>query len=500
MMKKSFIWVLIALMATSLVGIIIIQTRWIKWSISLNEEKFNKEVASALNHVEEELASNENTLDLDLLRGDFTAGMTPQTKLEYYYRKGRVGDSTKISNDLSGLLHKNQPSFRRQLSLLEGIEVNELLRSKDLGERIDIKKLSSSLRKHLVRRDINTDYHYGVYANRSEAFIILDDNYVVEEQGSQYTDTPINKGLLASAYSINLFETENEIPGVLYINFPSRNRLVFKDVWLTIVGSIVFTGIILFCFSYTIHVIFKQKKISEMRTDFINNMTHEFKTPIATINLAADSITSPMVAAEPSKVSRFANIIKQENGRMLNQVEKVLQMALLEKKDYKLRITSVDLHDTIIRAVENANLQAEQKGGHVHTKLSAQNPVIMADQTHISNIINNLLDNANKYSPEAPDIRVVTENFGGGVEISVEDKGIGMTKDQRKHIFDKFYRVHTGNLHDVKGFGLGLSYVKAMVLAHGGTIDVQSETGSGSRFILKLPFGNGHQNTDNGVS
>ncbi len=501
MMKKSFIWVLIVLMAISLLGIIVIQTRWIKWSIGLNEEKFNKEVASALNHVEEELAQNENTLDLDLLRGDLSPGTSnPQSRLEFYYRKGRLTDSSAIADNLSSLLKENKNTFRRQLSLLEGIEVNELLRSKDLSERINIKKLSSSLRKHLIRRDIDTDYYYGVYSNSSEAFIILDDNYVVVEEGSQFTDTPINRGLLSSPYSINLFETENKVPGVLYIDFPNRNRLVFKDSWLTILGSVVFTAIILFCFSYTIHVIFKQKKISEMRTDFINNMTHEFKTPIATINLAADSITSPMVASEPTKISRFANIIKQENGRMLSQVEKVLQMALLEKKDYKLRISAVNLHETILRAVENANLQVEQKGGQVHTKFAASDPVIMADQTHISNIINNLLDNANKYSPEKPNIRVVTENFDAGVQISVEDKGIGMTKDQRKHIFDKFYRVHTGNRHDVKGFGLGLSYVKAMVLAHGGTIDVQSETGIGSSFILKLPFGNGHQKGDNGVT
>jgi two-component system phosphate regulon sensor histidine kinase PhoR len=330
--------------------------------------------------------------------------------------------------------------------------------------------------------------------------VIQDGNYVVVEEGTQFTDTPINQGLLDSPYKINLFETDKGVPGILYINFPKRNRLVFKDIWLTIVGSVLFTAIILFCFSYTIHVIFKQKKISEMRTDFINNMTHEFKTPIATINLAADSISSPMIVQEPAKVTRFANIIKQENSRMLSQVEKVLQMAQLERKNYKLRMSEVNLHDTIMQAVDNATLQVEKKGGHVSTDLKAGHPIIMADQTHISNIINNLLDNANKYSLEQPDIRITTRNVEDGVEVVVEDKGIGMTKDQRKHIFDKFYRVHTGNLHDVKGFGLGLSYVKAMVTAHKGTIEVQSEIGAGSRFILNLPFGNGHQNRDNGVN
>ncbi len=501
MMKRHIIWVLIALMAFSLLGIIAIQTKWINWSINLNEEKFNKEVASSLNHVEEELARNENTLDLELLAKDLTPNIPKnQSRLDLEYRKKRLTDSTIINHDLSELLKSNQGSFRQQLSLLEGLEVNELLRSKDLVERIDIKTLSASIRKHLIRRDIDTPYHYGVYSTKMGAFVILDDNFVVVEEGTQYTDTPINRSLLNSPYKINLFETEDHVPGILYIDFPNRKRLVFKDVWLTIVGSIIFTLIILFCFSYTIYVIFRQKKISEMRSDFINNMTHEFKTPIATINLAADSIGSPIISREPSKVARFAHIIKQENNRMLSQVEKVLQMALLEKKDYKLKLSAVDLHDVILQAVENATLQVEKKGGHVSADLKAQNPVIMADQTHISNIINNLLDNANKYSLEEPEIMIRTKNLPSGVEVRIEDKGIGMTKDQRKHIFDKFYRVHTGNLHDVKGFGLGLSYVKEMVNAHHGTVEVQSETGVGTNFILNLPFGNGHQKSENGVS
>ena len=500
-MKKNYIWILISLMTVALIGIIVIQSFWINWSINLNQEKFDKEVFSALNNVEKELAARENTLDLDVMAAnDLTKGGLSRSKIDFYYRQGKLTDTTQISKELSSLLTKGRSSFQQQLTLLEGLEVNRLLRSKELTDRIDLKQLSSALKRHLVRRDIDVGYHYGVYSTKSESFVILDDNFVVVEEGNQFTNTEINRSLFNSQYKINLFETEDDLPGILFIEFPTRRSMLFKDVWPTILGSLLFVTIILLCFAYTIHVIFRQKKLSEMRNDFINNMTHEFKTPIATINLAADSITSPVIVSEPTKVSRFATIIKQENSRMLSQVEKVLQMALLEKKDFKLRMSDINIHEIILQAVEHANLQVEKKGGRVYAELRAGKPVIRADQTHISNIIYNLLDNANKYSPDAPDIKITTENALNGIRITIADKGLGMTKDQVKHIFDKFYRVHTGNIHDVKGFGLGLAYVKAMISAHKGTVDVQSEVGKGSEFILFLPFDSGQENHKNGVS
>jgi two-component system phosphate regulon sensor histidine kinase PhoR len=489
-MKKHTIWIIIGLMAISLVGIILIQSRWIIWSINLNEEKFSKEVASALNHVERRLSESENALDI--LSPDIPGLL-----------KRIPGSSPKL-DELSSLRAANRSKFQQNLTLLEGIEVTKLLQSQDLTDRIgDISKLRNYLKHELERRDIDIGYHYGVYANKSNSFVILDDNYVVVEEGNQFSNTPLlDKSLLSSTYKIELFYTgeEGSSPGSLFIDFPGRNRILLKNVWPTILGSVFFTAIILFCFYYTIMIIFRQKKLSEMRTDFINNMTHEFKTPIATINLAADSINSPMIINQPGKINRFTGIIKQENHRMLNQVEKVLQMALLDKKDFKLNLSDVNLHNIIIQAVEHANLQVEKKGGKVLAELGASKPIVKADKTHLSNIIYNLLDNANKYSPDAPRIKVRTQNSNGGIEITVEDKGIGMTKDQRKHIFDKFYRIPTGNLHDVKGFGLGLSYVKAMVSAHKGKIEVQSEPGGGSRFILQLPQVAEQEKTIIGVS
>jgi two-component system phosphate regulon sensor histidine kinase PhoR len=189
-----------------------------------------------------------------------------------------------------------------------------------------------------------------------------------------------------------------------------------------------------------------------------------------------------------TKINRFIGIIRQENKRMLQQVEKVLQMAQIDKKDFELKLADVDMHEVIRQAVDHLTLQVQKKEGQIRTDLDAQQPILQGDQTHLSNAIYNLLDNANKYSPETPDIHVSTVNLNGGIEIHVEDKGIGISKENQKHIFDKFYRVHTGNLHDVKGFGLGLGYVKAIATAHHGNIEVRSDPGKGSRFSLYLPL------------
>ena len=242
------------------------------------------------------------------------------------------------------------------------------------------------------------------------------------------------------------------------------------------------------CFAYTIYVIFRQKQISVIKNDFINNMTHEFKTPIATISLATDSIGSPKVINEESKIRRFLNIIKQENKRMLSQVEKVLQMAQIDRKELNLKKVSIDLHEVIEKVVGNASLKVESREGQIMTDLQAENHLIEGDATHITNVVANLIDNAEKYSEEKPVIKVSSRDKKGGVVFTVEDNGIGMSKDSVKHIFEKFYRIPTGNVHNVKGFGLGLSYVKAIIEAHQGNISVKSELGKGSRFSVFLPL------------
>jgi two-component system phosphate regulon sensor histidine kinase PhoR len=250
----------------------------------------------------------------------------------------------------------------------------------------------------------------------------------------------------------------------------------------------LFTLIILLTFAITIYVILKQKKISEIKTDFINNMTHEFKTPIATISVAVDSIENEKTLANPTHIKYFTDIIRKENIRMNTQVERVLQMSLIDKNDFNLNLQPVDLHRTISRAVENIKIQVEKRNGKIELELNATDFNIKTDEVHLTNIIINLLDNANKYSENAPEIIVKTENTNNGVSIYISDKGIGMSKEHLSKIFEKFYRVTSGNIHNVKGFGLGLSYVKAIVLAMKGKIHAESELGKGSQFEIWLPL------------
>ena len=491
-MKRQYIWILIGLMAVALLGIIAIQSYWIRTNISLNQAKFDKEVSAALNHVEKALVEDYNLLDMNLLSADPGSQGAGLSKLDRYFSRDSLLD---ITQDLSPTAYRSR--FTDKITIVESMQLNSLLAKQSLEDRIgSIEKLNRYIEHQLERRNIMIDYDYGIFSSKQEAFVIQNGHYIVLEEDDGQFVTVLDRSLLNSPYSIALFldPEAGKALGKLFIAFPNANRVVFEDLWPTILMSVLFTAIILLCFVYTIQIIFRQKKLSEMTTDFINNMTHEFKTPIATINLAADSITSPMVRDSIEKVGRFTRIIKQENKRMLGQVEKVLQMALLEKRDFKLTKTALNLHEIINQAVEHVNLEVQARQGLVETDLQAKKPVIYADQTHLTNIVRNLLDNANKYSRESPKIVVSTRDKKEEVEISFQDNGIGMTREQLKHIFDKFYRVHTGNLHDVKGFGLGLSYVKAMVEAHKGSIDVTSEPGVGTRFSLTFPRGDTHEN------
>jgi two-component system phosphate regulon sensor histidine kinase PhoR len=238
--------------------------------------------------------------------------------------------------------------------------------------------------------------------------------------------------------------------------------------------------------------IIRQKKISEMKSDFLNNMTHEFKTPIATISLAADTITNPKVIKDESSIKHFISMIKKENSRMNKKVETILQIASLDKKEIDFKFEDISLHSIIEKAVDTIDILVQQRNGKIRLALNASEPVINGDGEHLFNLVNNLLDNAIKYSPDTPEITVETKNGESGVIMAVEDKGIGMSKSVQSRIFERFYRQTTGNVHDVKGFGLGLNYAKAIVDAHRGTISVHSEPGKGSRFTVYLPFN--HEN------
>jgi two-component system phosphate regulon sensor histidine kinase PhoR len=453
-MNKKVIFGIIGLMAIAIAGVMWSQIRLIQSATLVQTERFEKNVFSALNEVVKKL-------ELDEEKDLFLASM-----------------SEKYPNS-------NVPTFN---------PFGSKEKDKNLENRIKIDYLDLILKEELAIRGINIQipsyrYHYGVYGFEKSSFIILDGKKYDYEQGKEnILPEYVNSEDENTAFKVNIFPRERPVPGELRIFFPNKNAIILRSLGKTLLATLFFAGIILVCFAYTLYIIFTQKKLSEMKTDFINNMTHEFKTPIATISLASDSLNNPAVLKSEEKILRFSRIIKQENIRMHKQVEKVLQMALLDKKDFNLKWSSVHLHELIQAAIENISLQVETREGTVKGFLNASEPVVKGDQTHLSNIIHNLLDNANKYSPQKPHITVFTRNVDKGVEIIVKDEGIGMSRDARKFIFDKFYRVPTGNIHNVKGFGLGLTYVKTMVEAHKGKIDVRSEPGKGSSFILFFPF------------
>ena len=275
---------------------------------------------------------------------------------------------------------------------------------------------------------------------------------------------------------------------LLSVVVPNQQNLIWKEVIWFILGAILFTLIITTAFFITIRTLLKQKKLSEIKSDFINNMTHEFKTPLATISLAVDALKNEKVSGNKEKTDYFTGIIKEENKRMNKQVETILQAALLDKKEIQLNLKRLLAHDLIINTLNNINLQVEEKGGKMEVELDAENDLIMADEVHFTNVINNLLDNAVKYSKDNLHIKLSTKNSGHHLKIKIEDNGIGMNKETLHRIFEKFYRAHTGNVHNVKGFGLGLSYVKTMVDAHHGSIKAESVLGKGSSFSISIPL------------
>lgn len=284
--------------------------------------------------------------------------------------------------------------------------------------------------------------------------------------------------------SSNAVQQEN-----LYVHLTEPKTYLFERMIWMIAASILFTAIIIWAFALTVRTLFTQKKLSEIKSDFINNMTHELKTPLATISLAVDALTNSKVIGDEEKIRYYSAMIKDENKRMNKQVETILQAARIERQEISLNRIELDAHAIIRKTADNLALQIGEKDGTLSLHLKAHQHIVSADEVHFSNIVFNLLDNAIKYAKqEGPKIEIETGNTGHYLSIRVRDNGIGMNKETVSHIFEKFYRAHTGNIHNVKGFGLGLSYVKAMVEAHGGKVRVESTLGKGSTFIVQLPL------------
>lgn len=349
-----------------------------------------------------------------------------------------------------------------------------LLEPPSLADRIKKQDLEQYLAEELDRRDINTDYEFAVFSSYGNPV---------------YYSTGFSNDMPAQSHRVILFPNDIfSTPNQLMLYFPHRKAYILSSLGVMAFSSMLIILVITLLFVYTVYIIHKQKKLSDMKTDFINNMTHELKTPVATISLASEMLMNSNVTTDQNRLQRFASVINEENKRLGGQVEKVLQMAVLDKGEAKLNLTEVDVHERIKAILDKMALQMDDRGGDFAMKLDATRTQIMADEVHLTNIITNLIDNAIKYSQDNPHVTITTKDAANGIVVSVTDTGIGMTKEQQKRVFEKFYRVPTGNIHNVKGFGLGLSYVKAMVEAHGGSIRLQSEIHHGSTFEVFLPY------------
>jgi len=338
------------------------------------------------------------------------------------------------------------------------------------------RQLDSLILQELNTHGIDTRFEFGIYNPERDLFLV--------EKDSTLRKSLIERGSAARLFISDMFTS----PEYLLVYFPNERQFLLTELWGMLLISIILIIVIVYSFTYTITTIFRQKKLSEMKNDFINNMTHEFKTPISTISLACEALTETGIKRSQEFTESYINIILEENKRLATMAEKILQTAVIEKGQLKMKRERIDLHEVITDVIKNIRIQVEIKDGIIRKQCKATNPVIIGDKVHLTNLVYNLLDNANKYSPKKPVIIVKTENTSNGIILTIEDNGIGISKGEQKKIFDKLYRVPTGNIQDVRGFGLGLSYVKAIVEEHHGRISVESEINKGTKFKIFLPF------------
>jgi len=352
-----------------------------------------------------------------------------------------------------------------------------------LDKRLSPFWIDSLLRFEMHNKGIFLDFDYVVTTFNNDSLLFSNATYTNTAHlgGGKLNFTPVN------TYQVPIFSKEviND-PGKIKVFFPKKNSLILAKMTASMATSGGLLIILIICFGYTIFSILKQKKVSEMKMDFINNMTHEFKTPVSTIMIASEALKDRDVVEDKSRVARLANIIFEENERLGSHIERVLNIARIEKNDFKLDITQVDVNEMVSAVLDSMELKLQKHQVVATLNLDAKNAMIEADELHFSNVLYNLIDNAIKYSPEVPEITISTFNKNNEVVIRVADKGIGMNRDQQSKIFEQFYRIPTGNLHDVKGFGLGLSYVNTIVKRLNGTISVKSEKERGSEFELKF--------------
>lgn len=366
-----------------------------------------------------------------------------------------------------------------------------LFKAPTIAKRYSVFQMQEKLRKSFERHGLKkTQYEFAIVgANNNFGYEMQSANF---ERGYERAleDTSNNWIFYSPINALAGSDMETIAPDeTLIVVISDFQTYILRALGWMIAGAMVFTLIILSAFYVTLHTLFRQKKVSEIKSDFINNMTHELKTPLATISLAVDAIRNPRVIGDPSKLEYFSNIIRDENKRMNKQVETILQAALLDKQVVQLNVKPLKVHQILNGIISNFQLQLEDRQANVQLQLNATNDSVQGDDVHFTNMLSNLIDNAIKYSKDniPLELRINTVNAGRFIRITIEDNGIGMNKETVNRIFEKFYRAHTGNVHNVKGFGLGLSYVKTMVEAHEGRIKAESSLGKGSSFMIEIP-------------
>ncbi|WP_299122386.1 HAMP domain-containing sensor histidine kinase [uncultured Winogradskyella sp.] len=520
--KKLFV-LLVVLMSLSLIGIIFVQSFFINNSLENEEKNFTRSVKHALTFVSKDIEDRELRNYYIKIQPLIAQGKEPDSTVIqqlYVTATDDINDKTIVHRNtileerfkvpslffeidadsitLSNLTNERvteiynnssidgNKSIKPEKTLVEYSSLSELskqlyeqtfktlLKEKDIPiyKRVTALQVKTLLRRELQSEGINLDFEFSIY----------DDDLATKVQTESFEKSKDN-------YGVPIFlDNNNEGSYNLWVDFPDRKKYLLSSILWMILLSIIFTGIIIIAYSSAIYQLIKQRQISQIKTDFINNMTHEFKTPIATINLALDSIKNPKIINDQEKVKRYLGMIKEENKRMHAQVENVLRISKLEKNELNISKERLKLHDLVEDAITHVELMIEDRKGYVKTHLDAAKSSVLANETHFTNVIVNILDNAIKYSDDAPKIDIYSENIGNNIILKIVDQGNGMTKAVAKRVFEKFYREHTGNVHNVKGHGLGLAYVKRIIDDHQGYISVESEKGKGSTFIIKLPL------------
>ncbi|MFH1194139.1 MAG: HAMP domain-containing sensor histidine kinase [bacterium] len=520
-MKEQKLKILIALMAFAIIGLIAVQFYWIANAYSVEEEKFRNNVNDAIKTVVSKLDKEEATTVLFQYANDSN---DPLDAL-IHKKRGRnfvwnFSDDASVSgSDSSGRFTKiycdtdyvttvsSKPGIKKisisststdttdgfvvgvaamdsflvkKTAIFDEV-VKELLvisTAQPWEKRIKKEKIDSLLSEELITKGINTEYYFAVFEK--------------EKEGNKFIFTASDKEKQAfyqAEFKSRLFP--NDViakPVYLSILFPAKKTFLIKNLAIMLSLSAAIILVIIFIFFNTIRMLLKQKKITEIKNDLINNITHEFKTPISTIALACDAINEPELAKDTNSTSRYSGMIREENNRLRILVENLLNTAALEKGSYQLNKTEFDLHDILKNIVESFTPVLDNCCGSIKLRLESDISKVIADEFHIRNILNNLIDNAIKYSKEKPAIEIFIEKRNKYSMISISDKGIGISKHDLKKIFDTFYRVPTGNIHNVRGYGIGLSYAKKLIEAHGGKISVESKLNSGSCFTIYLPF------------